>query len=41
MANFQGQNANPSVNAETLSFKVMGSYVYMIYVGEFLDKNNL
>jgi hypothetical protein len=41
LSNFDGQNYNPDVNAETMTFLVMGGYQYLVYVGEFLDKNNI
>jgi hypothetical protein len=27
--------------AETITFNVIGDYTYLIYVGEYLDKNNM
>ena len=42
MGNFDGQSQRPEIgNSESLTFKAIGNYTYMIYVGEYLDKTVL
>lgn len=40
--NFDGQNNHEDItNAETISFKAIGSYTYIVYVGEYLNKTRI
>eukprot|EP00347_Sterkiella_histriomuscorum_P003055 403365761 len=42
MGNFDSQNEKTEVqNVETVTFNVIGQYKYLVYVGEFLDKQQL
>jgi len=41
LTNFEGQDYDESVTGETISFNVIGSMNYLIYIGEYLDKTNL
>ncbi|CDW85215.1 UNKNOWN [Stylonychia lemnae] len=42
IGNFDSQNQRPEVrNAETVTFNAIGEYQYLVYVGEYLDKQIL
>ena len=42
MGNFDGQNSRSDItNAESVTFYTVGEYKYIVYVGEYLNKNTL
>jgi hypothetical protein len=42
MGNFDAEkNQSIPINAETVTFKALGSHQYLIYVGEYLNKFSL
>ena len=39
MGNFDAErNDSSPINAESVTFKALGNHLYLIYVGEYLDK---
>ena len=42
MGNFDAErNQTAPINAETVTFKALGSHQYLVYVGEYLNKFSL